>query len=64
MLIAELTKHFENQIALRKVAKMSEFQRFIKWEMVSRGRPLFSATVELYGYGSCSVEFILISILF
>ena len=59
MLIAEFMKLFENQIGLRKVAKMSEFQRFIKWESVSRARPLFSLTVGLYGYGSCYGIFVL-----
>ena len=40
MLIAEFNKLFDNLIGLKKVAKMSEFQRFIKWEMVSGRRPV------------------------
>ena len=34
MLLSEFSKLFENPFGLKKVAKMSEFQRFIKWEMV------------------------------
>ena len=34
MQISDFLKLFENPFGLKKVAKMSEFQRFIKWEMV------------------------------
>ncbi|KAF0310392.1 hypothetical protein FJT64_018584 [Amphibalanus amphitrite] len=34
MLISDFIKLFDNPFGLKKVAKMSEFQRFIKWEMV------------------------------